>query len=188
MNLQTLPFYTECFSSRTAIPWQKLGPCKIKVPLDSVGGHGDSPPEAGFSQSRRASPAAHQSTPNLPVSRCRSPFAFCRRTAPSEPDTQCCSSQVKIRHSAQQEHLDSLVPASPSASQPPLLKLRGLAASQPPALHSIPEACLEYHSSTAFLLLSPASGSGWRVARHTCWANTASPGAYRQHRWGYTPR
>ena len=81
-----------------------------------------------------------------------------------------------------------LVPASPSASQPPLLKLRGLAASQPPALQPIPEACLEYNSSTAFLLLSPASGSGWRVARHTCWANTASPGGYRQHRWGYTAR
>ena len=65
-------------SSRTAIPWQGLGPCKIKVPLDSVGRHGDSPPEAGFSQSRRASPAAHRCTPNLPVSRCRFPLAFCR--------------------------------------------------------------------------------------------------------------
>ena len=48
------------------------------MPLDSVGRHGDSPPEAGFSQSRRASPAVHQSTPNLPVSRCRFPLAFCR--------------------------------------------------------------------------------------------------------------
>ena len=31
-------------------------------------------------------------------------------------------------------------------------------------LQPIPEACLEYHYSKAFLLLSPASGSGCRVA------------------------
>ena len=113
--------------------------CTIRCLRIPKGGTAIPPPEAGFSQSRRASPEAHRSRPNLPVSRCRFPFAFCRTTAP-------------------------------------------------PALQPIPEACLEYHYSKAFLLLSPASGSGWRVPRHTCWANTASPGAYQQHRWGYTPR
>ena len=210
------------------------------MPLDSVGRHGDSPPEAGFSQSRRASPAAHQSRPNLPVSRCRSPFAFCRTTAPSEPDTQCCSLQVKIRHSACRtvtarrkpahslfrlysvEKTFSTTPLLPSRTphvlglrKPRSHKCRGshnLAQSfawllathllplifmpcanfhqpqvSPPKpfrdflrtgtiesmdiqivlLQHLPEACLECHSSKAFLLLSPASGSGWRVARHT---------------------
>ena len=66
------------------------------VPLDTVGWHGDFPPEAGFSTSRRASPEAHQSKPNLPVSRCRYLLAFCRTTAPPEPDTRCCSLRMKI--------------------------------------------------------------------------------------------
>ena len=147
-NLQTLNSYMEfCFPGRTHAAIH--GPDESRRAQQGVARRflargwvqctNRCPPAAGFSQSRRASPEAHQSRPNLPVSRCRFPFAFCRTTAP-------------------------------------------------PALQPIPEACLEYHYSKAFLLLSPASGSGWRVARHTCWANTASPGAYRQHRWGYTPR
>ena len=140
MNLQTLISYKEfCFLGRTRAATN--GPDESRRAQQGVARRflargwvqctNRCPPEAGFSQSRRASPEAHQSRPNLPVSRCRFPFAFCRTTAPSEPDTECWSLRVKIRHSAQQEHLDPLVPASPSASQPPVLKLRGLAASIP---------------------------------------------------------
>ena len=125
MNLQTLISYKEfCFLGRTRAATN--GPDESRRAQQGVARRflargwvqctNRCPPEAGFSQSRRASPEAHRSRPNLPVSRCRFPFAFCRTTAP-------------------------------------------------PALQPIPEACLEYHSSTAFLSLSPASGSGWRVAR-----------------------
>ena len=67
-----------------------------------------SPPEAGFSQSRRASPEAHQSRPNLPVSKCGFLLAFDKQTASSEPDTilrMKISKDVYVRYRSQQEHL-----------------------------------------------------------------------------------
>ena len=107
-NLQTLNSYMEfCFPGRThaaihgpdesrraqqgggtTIPCQGLRSLYNSVPLDSEGWHGDSSPEAGFSQSRRASPEAHGFKPKLPVPRCLFLLAFCRATAPSEPDTE----------------------------------------------------------------------------------------------------
>ena len=68
----------------------------------------DSPPGAGFSQSRRASPEAHQSRPNLPVSKCGFLLAFDKQTASSEPDTilrMKISKDVYVRYRSQQEHL-----------------------------------------------------------------------------------
>ena len=54
-----------------------------------------------------------------------------------------------------------------------------------PASHSAAD---QHISDQHILLLSPASGSGPRVARRARWANTTSPRSYRQHRWGYTSR
>ena len=68
----------------------------------------DSPPRAGFSQSRRASPEAHQSRLNLPVSKCGFLLAFDKQTASSEPDTilrMKISKDVYVRYRSQQEHL-----------------------------------------------------------------------------------
>ena len=184
--------------------------------MDSVGRHGDSPPEAGFSQSRRASPAAHRCTSNLPVSRCRFPLAFCRTVTARRKPAHSLFRLYSV------EKIFSTTPLLPSRTphvlglrKPRSHKCRGshnLAQSfawllathllplifmpcanfhqpqvSPPKpfrdflrtgtiesmdiqivlLQHLPEACLECHSSKAFLLLSPASGSGWRVARHT---------------------
>ena len=68
----------------------------------------DSPLGAGFSQSRRASPEAHQSRPNLPVSKCGFLLAFDKQTASSEPDTilrMKISKDVYVRYRSRQEHL-----------------------------------------------------------------------------------
>ena len=87
MNLQTLISYKEfCFLGRTRAATN--GPDESRRAQQGVARRflargwvqctNRCPPEVGFSQSRRASPAAHRCTPNLPVSRCRFPLAFCR--------------------------------------------------------------------------------------------------------------
>ena len=87
MNLQTLISYKEfCFLGRTRAATN--GPDESRRAQHGVARRflargwvqctNRCLPEVGFSQSRRASPAAHQSTPQLPVSRCRFPLAFCR--------------------------------------------------------------------------------------------------------------
>ena len=105
MNLQTLISYKEfCFLGRTRAATN--GPDESRRAQQGVARRflargwvqctNRCLPEVGFSQSRRASPEAHRSRRNLPVSRCRFRLAFCRTTAPSEPDTECCCLRMQI--------------------------------------------------------------------------------------------
>ena len=69
---ESIAFFSDenaCAHKRFA--WQhsppRTGFLRSSAPLDSEGWHGDSPPEAGFLQSRRASPEAHGSGSDSPA-------------------------------------------------------------------------------------------------------------------------